>query len=33
MWPNGLDEWCNMEGRYVTIVADYYSVKDTYSTL
>ena len=33
MWPNGLDEWCNMEGRYVTIVADYSSVKDTYGTL
>ena len=33
LWPNGIEQWCNMEGQYVTIVADYNSVKDAYSTL
>ena len=28
LWPNGIEAWCNMEGRYMTIVADYNKFKD-----
>ena len=24
-WPGGVEAWCNMEGRYTTVVADYTS--------
>ena len=32
-WAFGLEAWCNMEGRYTTIVADYEPYINSYSTI
>ena len=29
-WAFGIEAWCNMPGRYTTVVADYSSIMSTY---
>ena len=33
LWPNGIEAWCNMEGRFVTLVADYNPIKNDYAVI
>lgn len=32
-WAFGKEAWCNMQGRYTTIVADYSHIMDSYSEI
>ena len=32
-WAFGIEAWCNMEGRYTTVVADYAPIITNYATI